>query len=92
MLTCINMCAVLKIISVMSDFLQPYELQPARLLCPWDSPGKNTAVVCLYSPPGDLPNLGIEPTSLMSPTLADKFFTTSTTWETCFSIYSIYVH
>ena len=26
--------------------LQPYELQPARLLCPWDSPGKNTGVGC----------------------------------------------
>jgi len=25
--------------------LQPYGLQPARLLCPWDSPGKNTGVV-----------------------------------------------
>ena len=23
-----------------------YRLQPARLLCPWDSPGKNTAVGC----------------------------------------------
>ena len=22
--------------------LQPYELQPARLLCPWNFPGKNT--------------------------------------------------
>ena len=92
MLTCINMCAVLKVISVMSDFLWPLELQPAKLLCPWDFPDKNTAVVCLYSPPGDLPNLGIEPASLMSPTLADKFFTTSTTWEVCFNIYSIYVH
>ena len=30
--------------SVMSDSLQPHELQPARLLCPWDSPGKNTGV------------------------------------------------
>ena len=26
--------------------LQPYEPQPARLLCPWDSPGKNTGVGC----------------------------------------------
>ena len=26
--------------SVMSDSLQPLRLQPARLLCPWDSPGK----------------------------------------------------
>ena len=26
---------------VVSDYLQPHGLQPARLLCPWDSPGKN---------------------------------------------------
>ena len=26
--------------------LQPHGLQPARLLCPWDSPGKNTGVGC----------------------------------------------
>ena len=30
--------------------------------------------------PGNLPNLGIEPLSLMSPALAGGFFTTSTTW------------
>ena len=34
-----------------------------------------------YPPPGDLPNPGIEPTSCISPALADMFFTTSTTWE-----------
>ena len=28
----------------MSDSLQPCGLQPTRLLCPWDSPGKNTGV------------------------------------------------
>ena len=28
--------------SFVSDTLQPYGLQPTRLLCPWDSPGKNT--------------------------------------------------
>ena len=28
-------------------------------------------------PPGDLPNPGIEPVSLMSPALADRLFTTS---------------
>ena len=32
-------------------------------------------------PPGDLPNLGIKPTCLMSPELADRVFTTSATWE-----------
>ena len=32
-------------------------------------------------PPGDVPDPGIEPISLMSPTLAGGFLTTSTTWE-----------
>ena len=32
-------------------------------------------------PPGDLPDPRIEPVSLMSPELAGRFFTTSTTWE-----------
>ena len=33
------------------------------------------------SPPGDLPDPGIEPVSLTSPALAGGFFTTSATWE-----------
>ena len=32
--------------SVVSDSLQPHGLQPARLLCPGDFPGKNTRVGC----------------------------------------------
>ena len=35
-------------------------------------------------PPGDLPDAGIKPASLMSPTLAGGSFTTSTTWEAPF--------
>ena len=35
----------------------------------------------LRPPPGDLPDPGIEPASLMSLALAGGFFTTSTTWE-----------
>ena len=35
----------------------------------------------LCPPPGDLPDPGIEPVSLMSPALAAGFFTTSATWE-----------
>ena len=31
--------------------------------------------------PGDLPDPGIEPMSLLSPALAGRFFTASTTWE-----------
>ena len=33
-------------------------------------------------PPGNLPNPGIKPLSLMSPVLAGGFFTISTPWET----------
>ena len=36
-------------------------------------------LLCL--PLGDLPNPGMEPSSLMSPTLAGGFFTTSAAWE-----------
>ena len=31
---------------VMPYSLWPHELQPTRLLCPWDSPGRNTGVGC----------------------------------------------
>ena len=37
-----------------------------------------------FPPPGDLPNLGTEPGSLTSPTLAGGFFTTSATWKLLF--------
>ena len=45
-----------------------------RLLCPWDSPGKNTEVGCHFPSPGDLPDLGIKP---VSPGLAGGFFATN---------------
>ena len=32
----------------MSDSVRPHRWQPTRLLCPWDSPGKNTGVGCHY--------------------------------------------
>ena len=28
------------------QLFETHELQPTRLLCPWDSPGKNTGVGC----------------------------------------------
>ena len=34
-----------------------------------------------FPPPGDLPDPGIEPVSLMSPALAGSFFSTGTTWD-----------
>ena len=59
--------------------LQPYKLQPTRLHCPGDSPGKNTGGSCHFLLQGTFP--GIEPGSLMSAALADGFFTTSATGE-----------
>ena len=32
----------------MSDSVQPHRQKPTRLLCPWDSPGKNTGVGCHF--------------------------------------------
>ena len=32
--------------SVVSDLLRPQGLQPTRLFCPWNSPGKNIGVAC----------------------------------------------
>ena len=43
--------------------LWPHGLQPTRLLCPWDFPGKDTGVGLPFPSPGDLPNPGIEPGS-----------------------------
>ena len=34
------------IFSVVSDSSRPHGLQPTRLLCPWDFPGKGTGVGC----------------------------------------------
>ena len=64
--------------SVMSYSFQPHGLQPTRLLCPGDFPGKNT---CLgfsrqeywsglpFPPPGDVLDSEFEPASPVSPTL-----------------------
>ena len=43
-------------------------------------------------PPGDLPNPGMEPVSLLSDALAGRFFTTSTTLESPLSPYPWPIH
>ena len=54
-----------------------------RLLCPWDSPDKNTGVGCHSLPQGLFLTQESNPhhTSLTSPVLFGGFFTTSVTWE-----------
>ena len=34
------------LVAQLGPTLQPQGLEPARLLCPWDSPGKNIEVGC----------------------------------------------
>ena len=41
--------------SVMTDFLRPHGVEPTRLLCPLDFPGKNTRVGCLFLLQGIFP-------------------------------------
>ena len=65
----------------MSDSVRPYGWQPIRLLCPWDSPGKDTGAGCHFllqcrkvksesevaqSCPTQRPH-GLQPTRLLSP-------------------------
>ena len=40
----ISIVCVHAVSPVVSDSVRPYGLQPTRLLCPWDSLGKNTGV------------------------------------------------
>ena len=53
---------------VVSNSLWPYGLQPARLLSPWASPGKNTGMGCCALLGGS-PDPGIKPVSPVSPAL-----------------------
>ena len=50
--------------SVVSDSWWLCGLWPARLFCPWNSPGKHTGVGCHFPPPGNLPDPRIKPKSL----------------------------
>ena len=43
----------------MSDSLQPHGLQTTKILCPWDSPGKNTGVGCHFLLQGIFPTQGL---------------------------------
>ena len=52
---------VSQIASVVSNSVQLYGLQPARLLSPWDSPGKNNGMGCQALLQGIFPTWGSNP-------------------------------
>ena len=74
---CVRTCLVG---SVLSDPLRPRGLSPARLLCPWSSPGMNTGMGCRAFFQGIFPTQRSNP-CLRCPALAGKLFTSSTTRE-----------
>ena len=43
-----EVAAAAPVMTVVSDSVRPHRWQPNRLLCPWDSPGKNTGVGCHF--------------------------------------------
>ena len=43
-----TICSCCWVATVMSDSVGPHGWQPNRLLCPWDSAGKNTGVCCHF--------------------------------------------
>ena len=63
----LSLCLIQVVMVVQSlsriQLLPPHILEPARLLCPWNSPGKNTGVGCHFLLQGIFPtqesNLGL---------------------------------
>ena len=66
------LCVTLSTIALQAPLSMRFSRQEWWSGLPWPSPG-------------DLSDPGIEPMSLMTPALAGKFFTASTTWEASFS-------
>ena len=64
---------ILCIKSFQSWPMWPYGLWPARLLCPWNSRLEYWSG-WPFPFPGHLPDPGIKPVSLVSPTLAGRFY------------------
>ena len=62
----------------------PKDCKPARLLCPWDFPGKSIGVGCHFLLQGDLSSPGIEPTSLTCPAIGRQVLYHYATWEALF--------
>ena len=56
-----SMSVACKGASVVSKSVRPHGLQPTRLLCPWDSPGKNAGMGCHFLLQGIFPTQGSNP-------------------------------
>ena len=80
---CIHFLAC-KSLQLCLTLCKPMDLEPTRLLCPWEFSRQEYWSGLPCPPPGGFPDPGIELMSLKSPALASRFFTTSSTRETTF--------
>ena len=90
-LTYIRCVCAWSIASVVSDSLWPYGLKPTIVLCPWESPGKNTEVDCHAFLQEIFPTQGLKLHLLMSPASAGGFFTAIATWEAPYIHYCVLI-
>ena len=75
-----RLCVCVKLLSHVHLFATPWTVaRQAPLSMGFSREEYWSGLPC--PPPGDLPDPGIEPKSLMSPPLAGGFLTTSATWE-----------
>ena len=74
------MCVCVKLLHLCSTLCDPKDYSPPGSSIHGILQARILEWVAVPSP-GDLPNPGIEPTSLTPSALAGRFFTTSATWE-----------
>ena len=78
---CVHMCDHTQSLSHVRFFATPWTVaQQGHLSMEFSSQEYYSGLP--FPPPGDLPNLGIKFMSLVSPELADRFFTTAPTEKT----------
>ena len=74
-------CVHAKLLQSQPTLCDPHGLQPTRLLCSWDFPGKNTRVDCHALLQGIFSNQKQNQCLLCLLHWAGSFFTTSVTWQ-----------
>ena len=68
----IYVCVCVSVTQSCPTLCNPMDNSPPDSSCPWQEYWSGL----LFPPPGDIPDPGIKPASLMSPALAGRFFTT----------------
>ena len=63
---CFSCACVVSCFSHIQFFATPWTIQPARLRCPWESPGKNTGLGCHFLLQGIFLTQGSNPSSYVS--------------------------